>query len=191
MLNIDNGKDENGNIVREPTKKWIEDPAIPDSVVITDFGISTSIRVKDSPKKAGTPGWAPPEQFLGEKSNKEDHFALGRLLVYMFSSWQTAWPLLFYPKEQILKLYNRLFNEIERTTGIKIDREAEIIDMILQIHQAAVGGQFDQTTMDLNRTIYEELRTIISGGVSRMVLVNRLLMTAIILKLSFLTIRIS
>ena len=178
LLNIDNGKDENGKVVREPTKKWIEDQE-PDSVVITDFGISTS------------PGWAPPEQFLGEKSNKEDHFALGRLLVYMFSSWQTAWPLLFYPKEQILKLYNRLFNEIERTTGIKIDREAEIIDMILQIHQAAVGGQFDQTTMDLNRTIYEELRTIISGGVSRMVLVNRLLMTAIILKLSFLTIRIS
>ena len=167
MLNIDNGKDENGNIVREPTKKWIEDPAIPDSVVITDFGISTSIRVKDSPKKAGTPGWAPPEQFLGEKSNKEDHFALGRLLVYMFSSWQTAWPLLFYPKEQILKLYDRLFKEIEKTTEIKIDREAEIIDMILQIHQAAVGGQFDQNTMDLNRTIYKQLRTIISGRVSR------------------------
>ena len=155
MLNIDNGKDENGNVVREPTKKWIEDPAIPDSVVITDFGISTS------------PGWAPPEQFLGEKSNKEDHFALGRLLVYMFSSWQTAWPLLFYPKEQILKLYDRLFKEIEKTTEIKIDREAEIIDMILQIHQAAVGGQFDQNTMDLNRTIYKQLRTIISGRVSR------------------------
>ena len=51
-----------------------------DSVVITDFGISTSTRVKNAPKKAGTPGWAPPEQFLGISSSKEDHFALGRLL---------------------------------------------------------------------------------------------------------------
>lgn len=138
-----------------------------DSVVITDFGISTSIRVKDSPKKAGTPGWAPPEQFLGEKSNKEDHFALGRLLVYMFSSWQTAWPLLFYPKEQILKLnrYERLFKEIEETKNIKINRDAEIIEIIFQIHQAAVGSQFSQETIQLNREIYEQIKAIISGTV--------------------------
>jgi len=137
-----------------------------DSVVITDFGISTSIRVKDTPKKAGTPGWAPPEQFLGEPSNKEDHFALGRLLVYMFSSWQTAWPLLFYPKEQILKLYETLFEEIENKTAVKIDREAEIIDIIFQIHQAAVGDEFDQGAQDLNRKIYEQLKSMISGTVS-------------------------
>jgi len=137
-----------------------------DSVVITDFGISTSIRVKDTPKKAGTPGWAPPEQFLGIQSNKEDHFALGRLLVYMFSSWQTAWPLLFYPKEQILKLYEALFEEIESKTAVKIDREAEIIDIIFQIHQAAVGDEFDQRAQDLNRKIYEQLKSMISGTVS-------------------------
>ena len=136
-----------------------------DSVVITDFGISTSIRVKDTPKKAGTPGWAPPEQFLGEPSNKEDHFALGRLLVYMFSSWQTAWPLLFYPKEQILKLYDSLFEEIESKTPVKIDREAEIIDIIFQIHRAAVGDEFDQRAQDLNRKIYEQLKSMISGTV--------------------------
>ena len=136
-----------------------------DSVVITDFGISTSIRVKDTPKKAGTPGWAPPEQFLGEPSNKEDHFALGRLLVYMFSSWQTAWPLLFYPKEQILKLYESLFEEIESKTAVKIDREAEIIEIIFQIHRAAVGDEFDQRAQDLNRKIYEQLKSMISGTV--------------------------
>ena len=133
------------------------------SVVITDFGISTSIRMKNKPKKAGTSGWAPPEQFLGEPSNKEDHFALGRLLVYMFSSWQTAWPLLFYPKDQILKLYKALFNQIEINAGIKINREAEMIDIIFQIHQAAVGDEFDQEAKDLNRNIYGQLKSMISG----------------------------
>ena len=162
-MNIDNGKDENGVQVREPSKKWLEDPN--DSVVITDFGISTSIRVKDTPKKAGTPGWAPPEQFLGERSDKEDHFALGRLLVYMFSSWQTAWPLLFYPKNQILGLYETPFKEIEKNTGIQIDREAEIIDIIFQLHQAAVGAAFDQDAKDLNRKIYDQLKSMISGTV--------------------------
>ena len=162
-MNIDNGKDENGVQVREPSKKWLQDPN--DSVVITDFGISTSIRVKDTPKKAGTPGWAPPEQFLGERSDKEDHFALGRLLVYMFSSWQTAWPLLFYPKNQILGLYETLFKEIEKNTGIRIDREAEIIDIIFQLHQAAVGAAFDQDAKDLNRKIYDQLKSMISGTV--------------------------
>lgn len=162
-MNIDNGKDENGVQVREPSKKWMQDPN--DSVVITDFGISTSIRVKDTPKKAGTPGWAPPEQFLGERSDKEDHFALGRLLVYMFSSWQTAWPLLFYPKNQILGLYETLFKEIENKTEVKIDREAEIIDIIFQLHQVAVGAAFDQDAKDLNRKIYDQLKSMISGTV--------------------------
>ena len=38
----------------------------PKSVVITDFGISTSIRVSDHKKSAGTAGWAPPEQWIGK-----------------------------------------------------------------------------------------------------------------------------
>ena len=121
--------------------------------------------MKDTPKKAGTPGWAPPEQFLGKPSNKEDHFALGRLLVYMFSSWQTAWPLLFYPKKQILVLYDDLFKEIENKTEVKIDCEAEIIDIIFQIHQAAVGTEFDQEAKDLNRNIYGQLKSMITGTV--------------------------
>ena len=36
------------------------------SAVITDFGISTSIRVKDYKRAVGTAGWAPPEQWLAE-----------------------------------------------------------------------------------------------------------------------------
>ena len=133
-------------------------------VRFADALISTSIRVKDTPKKAGTPGWAPPEQFLGERSNKEDHFALGRLLVYMFSSWQTSWPLLFYPKNQILNLYD--FNQIEKNSGTKIDCQAEIIDIIFQIHRAAVGDELYQNTEYMNRYIYRKIKSMISGTVS-------------------------
>ena len=35
------------------------------SAVITDFGISTSIRVSEYKRPVGTAGWAPPEQWLG------------------------------------------------------------------------------------------------------------------------------
>ena len=37
----------------------------PKSAVITDFGISTSIRVSEYKRAVGTAGWAPPEQWLG------------------------------------------------------------------------------------------------------------------------------
>ena len=43
--------------------KWKSENA--KSVVITDFGISTSIRVSDYKKSVGTAGWAPPEQWIG------------------------------------------------------------------------------------------------------------------------------
>ena len=35
------------------------------SAVLTDFGISTSIRVSEFKRPVGTAGWAPPEQWLG------------------------------------------------------------------------------------------------------------------------------
>ena len=46
--------------------KWKSGAENPKSVVITDFGISTSIRVSDHKKSAGTAGWAPPEQWIGK-----------------------------------------------------------------------------------------------------------------------------
>ena len=46
--------------------KWKSGPKNPKSVVITDFGISTSIRVSDYKKSVGTAGWAPPEQWIGK-----------------------------------------------------------------------------------------------------------------------------
>ena len=54
------------NVHSEPGEsymKWKSENA--KSVVITDFGISTSIRVSDYKKSVGTAGWAPPEQWIG------------------------------------------------------------------------------------------------------------------------------
>ena len=56
---LDVYKDTNGKY------KWKSGEENPKSVVITDFGISTSIRVSDHKKSAGTAGWAPPEQWIG------------------------------------------------------------------------------------------------------------------------------
>ena len=56
---LDVYKDTNGKY------KWKSGEENPKSVVITDFGISNSIRVSDHKKSAGTAGWAPPEQWIG------------------------------------------------------------------------------------------------------------------------------
>ena len=50
----------------ENKMRWKSGDAFPKSVVITDFGISTSIRVSDYKRAVGTAGWAPPEQWLGQ-----------------------------------------------------------------------------------------------------------------------------
>ena len=50
----------------EKRMKWKSGPDYPKSVVITDFGISTSIRVSEYKRAFGTIGWAPPEQWLGQ-----------------------------------------------------------------------------------------------------------------------------
>ena len=56
------------NVHKENNRKmkWKSGPDHPKSVVITDFGISTSIRVSDYKRAVGTAGWAPPEQWLGD-----------------------------------------------------------------------------------------------------------------------------
>ena len=46
--------------------KWKSGEQHPKSVVISDFGISTSIRNGDYKKSVGTAGWAPPEQWIGK-----------------------------------------------------------------------------------------------------------------------------
>ena len=46
--------------------KWKSGKQYPKSVVITDFGISTSNKVMNAEKTVGTAGWAPPEQWIGQ-----------------------------------------------------------------------------------------------------------------------------
>lgn len=46
--------------------KWKSGSEYPRSIVLTDFGISTSIRVSAKKRNVGTPGWTSPEQWLGD-----------------------------------------------------------------------------------------------------------------------------
>ena len=52
--------------------KWKSGKDYPKSVVITDFGTSTdldtstSIKVGEDKRAVGTPGWAPPEQWISQ-----------------------------------------------------------------------------------------------------------------------------
>ena len=51
----------------EKRLKWKSGCEHPTSVVITDFGMATSIQSGESKDiGVGTAGWAPPEQWLGE-----------------------------------------------------------------------------------------------------------------------------
>ena len=56
------------NVYKDGHKKmkWKSGKDYPKSVVITDFGISSSIRVSEYRRANGTAGWAPPEQWLSE-----------------------------------------------------------------------------------------------------------------------------
>ena len=68
--------------------------------VITDFGIGGQ---KDKETGlAGTPGFASPEQLLSPNVGREsDLYSLGRLMVFLFSEWKSAWTILYKPVEDI------------------------------------------------------------------------------------------
>ena len=67
--------------------------------VITDFGIGGQ---KDKETRlAGTPGFASPEQLISAKVGMEsDLYSLGRLMVFLFAEWKTAWAILFKPIQE-------------------------------------------------------------------------------------------
>ena len=46
--------------------KWKRGKDYPKSVVITDFGTSISLSAGEDKRVVGTPGWAPPEQWIGQ-----------------------------------------------------------------------------------------------------------------------------
>ena len=68
--------------------------------VIADFGIGGKIDKETG--LAGTPGFASPEQLLSPKVGREsDLYSLGRLMVFLFSEWKSAWTILYSPVEDI------------------------------------------------------------------------------------------
>ena len=91
--------------------------------VITDFGIGGKKEKKVENK--GTPGFASPEQMIGSATEKSDNFSLGRLMIFLFSTWQTAWNLSFQPVSDT-DLTNFTIGRIHRQV-------VEIIKRLLQV----------------------------------------------------------
>ena len=64
-------------------------------LVIGDFGLSSSQTNLEG--RCGTPGFAAPEQFMGNPSAKSDNFGFGRTVVLILFNWDQAWNLLAQP----------------------------------------------------------------------------------------------
>ena len=64
------------------------------TLVISDFGIGGKNLA--SLGMSGTPGFASPEQLIG-KPHRSDNYSFGRVMVYLFCKWDTAWDSLFQP----------------------------------------------------------------------------------------------
>jgi len=62
---------------------------------IIDYGLGG--RINQQTGLAGTPGFASPEQLVGQAHNRSDNYSFGRLMVMIFAEWQPAWNLLFQP----------------------------------------------------------------------------------------------
>ncbi len=85
MINVDSAGNYDGNCV------------------ITDFGIGAK-EDKDT-GMAGTPGFASPEQLISDKVGMEsDLYSLGRVAIFVFAEWKTAWTILYKPVEEISTL---------------------------------------------------------------------------------------
>ena len=65
------------------------------NLVLTDFGIGGTDLANLG--KCGTPGCASPEQLVGNPHVKSDNYGFGRVMVYLFCRWNTAWDSLFQP----------------------------------------------------------------------------------------------
>ena len=63
--------------------------------VITDFGIGG--KTEKAIGMAGTPGFASPEQLIGIADGKSDNYSIGRVMVFLFSTWQGAWDISHQP----------------------------------------------------------------------------------------------
>jgi len=87
-------------------------------IVITDFGISGELDRQT--ENVGTPGFASPEQWVGNADSKSDNYSFGILAVMIFSDWPTFWRLTCKPMTdqditgmQIGAIFQQLFDAIK------------------------------------------------------------------------------
>ena len=64
-------------------------------LVIIDFGVGG--RNDQKTGLAGTPGFASPEQLIGDSHQKSDNFAFGKLMIMIFCDWPTSWNIMYQP----------------------------------------------------------------------------------------------
>ena len=64
-------------------------------LVIIDFGVSGTNDRKTG--LAGTPGFASPEQLIGDSHEKSDNYSFGKLMIMIFCDWPTAWNAMYQP----------------------------------------------------------------------------------------------
>ena len=95
------------------------------NLVITDFGIGGKNLA--SLGMCGTPGFASPEQLVGQPHRKSDNFGFGRVMVYLFCLWDTAWDSLFQPITDAdfkcftpTKTENELFSIFTKLTKVNL-----------------------------------------------------------------------
>ena len=90
-------------------------------LVIIDFGIGGTDDAETG--LAGTPGYASPEQLVGQSHRKSDNFSFGKMMVMIFCDWPTSWNVLYQPVTQAEKRQTRFhlrFNTVVRRL-LKVD----------------------------------------------------------------------
>ena len=100
------------------------------TLVITDFGIGgTDLTTLG---KAGTPGFASPEQLLGKVHPKSDNFGLGRIMPFIFAKWDTAWNIIFHP------ITNNEYETLFESLLSKKSAEYSLIEIIQNLTQVSL-----------------------------------------------------
>ena len=132
--------------------------------VITDFGIGG--KTDKNVAKAGTPGFASPEQLIGQADFKSDNYSLGRLMIFIFSTWQGAWNLAYQPIENEVKkklpvepIHHDLFLVISNLIQLEPDSRAELTYVTKRMIQLKTRltqiSPVDSYKADLNEIVAE------------------------------------
>jgi len=84
-------------------------------LVIIDFGIGG--RNDQQTGLAGTPGFASPEQLVGNSHQNSDNYSFGKLMIMIFCDWPTAWDVLYQPVTDSEKCRNKFHLRFSTTVA--------------------------------------------------------------------------